>query len=300
MAPRRPRRALLLTVILAGATWILQAETTQDRPDVATVIAQVGERLAVYYQRARQIVCLERSTVIPIDARWTAQGFGRTVESELRVEMEAVDSDWPAEPHVTREVRRVNGRAPRESDRVDRSGCTDPTPLSPEPVAFLLSANRDGYRFSAVRHGRERGRAALVIDFASARPAGHPVLIEDELGHDDCFDWKGPIATAGRLWVDAATGDVLRLERRNAGLTDVRVPLSLQRKHHFTPWVTIDRDDMTIRYKDVTFSEPHEVLLLPESIESVTILRTTLQSIRRTQVFSGYRRFLTESRIRVP
>ena len=30
-----------------------------------------------------------------------------------------------------------------------------------------------------------------------------PELIEDERGHDDCFDWSGPVATRGRVWVDA-------------------------------------------------------------------------------------------------
>ena len=41
-----------------------------------------------------------------------------------------------------RELRRVNGRAPRERDKKDRSGCTDLNPLSPEPLAFLLPARR--------------------------------------------------------------------------------------------------------------------------------------------------------------
>jgi hypothetical protein len=39
-------------------------------------------------------------------------------------------------------------------------------------------------------------------------------------------------------------------------------------------------------------------MLLPESIESLTVLRTGLQSTRRIQVFSNYRRFLTSGRIR--
>jgi hypothetical protein len=215
----------------------------------------------------------------------------------LRLEVDASDGDGPAEPRVTREVRRVNGRAPRERDRIDRAGCTDPTPLSPEPLAFLLPSRREEFQFTAVRESRERDRAARVIEFASARRASRPSLVEDEHGHDDCFDWKGPVAIAGRLWVDAVSYDVLRLERRIAGPTDVRVPPLLQRKYGFTPWVTLDRDDETIRYKPVAFSDPDEVMLLPESIESVTVLRTGLQSVRRTQVFSNYRRFLTGSRI---
>jgi hypothetical protein len=39
-------------------------------------------------------------------------------------------------------------------------------------------------------------------------------------------------------------------------------------------------------------------MLLPESIESLTLVRTSLQSTRRVQAFSNYRRFLTSGRIR--
>jgi hypothetical protein len=75
------------------------------------------------------------------------------------------------------------------------------------------------------------------------------------------------------------------------------VPTPLQRRYSFPSWLTIDRDDLTMRYQEVAFSDPDEVMLLPESIESLTVLRSGLQSIRRTQVFSDYRRFLTGSRI---
>jgi len=271
-----------------------------DRPDVGALIAQVGERVAVYYQRAQRLVCLERSTVVPIGADWSMQGFARTIESELRVEIDAASGNSLPDPRVSRKIQRVNGREPRDRDRTDRSGCTDPTPLSPEPLAFLLPGRRDEYNFTAVRDGRERNRVALLIDFTTSptvRRAGRPELIEDEHGHDDCFDWTGPVAINGRLWVDAQTRDVLRLERHMAGPTDVRVPGPLQRKYRFPSWLTIDRDDLTMRYKEVAFTDPDDVMLLPESIESITVLRSALQSIRRTQVFSEYRRFLTGSRI---
>ena len=55
---------------------------------------------------------------------------------------------------------------------------------------------------------------------------------------------------------------------------------------------------MTLRFKPVSFSDPDETMLLPESIESLTVLRTGLQSTRRTQVFSNYRRFLVSSRLK--
>ena len=52
-----------------------------------------------------------------------------------------------------------------------------------------------------------------------------------------------------------------------------------------------------MRYKSVAFRDPDEVMLLPESIESLTVVRSGLQSTRRTEIFTDYRRFLTEGRI---
>jgi hypothetical protein len=299
-AMRSVRRTLplLATTALLTSTVILRAGAVAESQDAAALIARVGERVAAYYQRAQQLICLERATVVPIEKDWSVQGFARTVESELRVERDGMDDGTLPAARITRQILRVNGRAPRERDKTDDSGCTDPTPVSPDLLTFLLPGHRDQYRFTTVREGREQNRAALIIDFASAGVKSRPRLVEDEYGHDDCFDWEGPVATAGRLWVDAATHDVLRLDRRINGPTDIAVPSPLQRKYRFDPYLTIDRDDVTMRYKEVTFTDPAETLLLPESIQSVTVLRTTLQSTRRTQVFSDYRRFLTASRIK--
>ncbi len=296
----RHRGSLSLAVVLVTlicSPWISQTRAAPDRQDIAAVIAQVGERIEAYYQRAQHVICLERSTVIPIGSDWSMSGFARTVESELRIEWPAADGDELTDPQVTRDIRRINGREPQDRDRRDRSGCTDPSPVSPETLAFLLPAHRNDYRFTSVRDARERDRAALLIDFVSAERASRPELIEDERGHSDCFDWKGPLAVTGRLWVDAATYDVLRLDRHIVGPTDVRVPQRLQRKYQFASWLTLERDDLMLRYKEVAFSDPQEIALLPDTIESVTVFRSGLQSIRTRQVFSNYRRFLTGTRI---
>lgn len=297
MRPPGSIRFVLVSAALAASGWTGRASDGPARPEIGVLVSHVGERVAAYYHRAQQLICLERSTVVPIDSGWTIQGVPRTVESELRVELEALEGGTIPAAQVTRQVLSVNGREPRERDRKDRSGCTDPTPVSPEPLAFLLPGHRDDYRFTAVRDGHERNRVALVIDFRSAEQSSRPELIEDEYGHDDCFDWKGQIAISGRVWVDAATYDVLRLERHVLGPTDVHVPWPLQRKYHFEPFMTLDRDDLTMRYKDVSFGEPDETVLLPDSTESMTIFRGGLQSVRRTEVFSAYRRFLTDARI---
>jgi hypothetical protein len=287
-----------LPLIAAFAAWAAALSAAPEPPlDVPALMTRVSDRLVEYYRRAQNVMCIEVSTVHPIQRDWSPAGFSRTVESELHVDSPAAIGDLLAEPHVVREIRRVNGREPRERDRKARSGCTDPNPLSPEPLAFLLPAHRDDYRFTSVHDATEHGRAAFTVDFTSVVGKSKPVLITDPGGHDDCFDWTGPVATTGRVWIDADTYDVLRVERHVPGPTSIQVPRKLQRDYGFSDWIVLDRDDLTLHYEPVRFQNPDEVILLPSSIESVTILRSDLQSVRRTDKYSDYQRFLTSGRV---
>ena len=288
-------KAIVLPGALALALTTMTAAGAQPQPTVEGLLVRVGERVAEFYKLAKNVICIETSTVQPVDLSYSPYGFVRTVESELRVE--ADNGQAPGEAAILRKVRKVNGRVPREKDKKDRAGCTDPNPLSSEPLAFLLPAHRSEYQFSAAKIAKDRDRPALVIDFASVNRRSKPELIEDPGGHDDCFDWSGHIASRGRVWVDAENYDVVRVERGLGGPVDVRVPLLIQRRHHLDGWVVIIRDDVTIRYKTVAFSEPDEVLLLPESIHSFTMVRGGLQSTRRTQTFSDYKRFVAGGRV---
>ena len=267
----------------------------QAPPPIDYLLARVGERIAVFYKRAQHVVFLETSTVQPLDRHYSSDGFARTVESELRVEPAADDA--AGEATIVREVRKVNGRPPREKDQKERNGCTDPNPLSTEPLAFLLAAHRPEYRFRSAGVAKDRNRPVVLVDFASVNRRSNAELIEDKLGHADCFDWSGDVASRGRIWVDATSYDVVRIDRGLPGLLDVRVPLRIQRRYQLDTYVTIEREDTTIRYRTVAFSDPDEVLLLPESIESLIIARGGLQSTRRSQTYSNYRRFVGEGRV---
>jgi hypothetical protein len=291
---RQPLNAIVLLAVLALALASTTAGGAQAQQGVDELLTRVGERIAEFYKRAQNVICIETSTVQPVDLGYSPDGFARTVESELRVEAEG---ETPGEATVVRKVRKVNGRAPRERDKKDRSGCTDPNPLSTEPLAFLLPAHRAEYRFKSVGTGKDRNRSALMIDFTSVDRRSTPELIEDPAGHEDCFDWLGHIPSRGRVWVDAGSFDVLRVERGIGGPIDVRVPALIQRRYHLDNWVALIRDDVTIRYKTMAFSDPEEVLLLPETIDSFTVVRGGLQSMRRSQRFSEYRRFVTGGRV---
>jgi hypothetical protein len=287
------RTTLPGTVALALAAMTAAGAQTPQNAD--ELLARVGERVAEFYRRAKNVVCIETSTVQHIDFNNSPEGFARTVESELR--LEADRGRAPGEAAIVRKIRKVNGREPREKDKKDRAGCTDPNPLSSEPLAFLLPAHRSEYHFKTVGLTKDRNRAALMIDFSSVVRRSNPELIEDPGGHDDCFDWSGHIASRGRIWVDAGSYDVLRVERGLRGPVDVKVPVLIQRRHRLPNWVVIVREDVTIRYKPVAFSDPDEVLLLPESIDSLIVIRGGLASSRRNQTFSDYKRFVTAGRV---
>jgi hypothetical protein len=287
--------AIVLPGALALALPAMTAAGVQAQPDVEELLVRVGERVTEFYTRAKNVICIETSTVQRIDFNNSPEGFVRTVESELHVETDK--GQTPGEAAIVRKVRKVNGRGPREKDRKDRAGCTDPNPLASEPLAFLLPAHRSEYQFRTAGIAKDRNRTALLIDFASVDRRSNPELIEDPSGHDDCFDWSGHIASRGRIWVDARNYDVVRVERGLRGPVDVKVPALIQRRHQLASWVVIVRDDMTIRYKTVAFSDPDEVLLLPESIDSFTVVRGGLESTRRNQTFSDYQRFVTGGRV---
>jgi hypothetical protein len=274
------------------------ASSAQTSSNVGDVLARVGDRIAEYYKRAQTVICVETYSVQPIGRDWGSAGLARVTESELRVELEATDGDGSGDAKVVRELRKVNGRVPRERDKKGRDGCTDMNPLSPEPLSFLLPARREEYHFVAVAAGKGRDTKSLVIDFRTAAPRTKIELIEDKLGRPDCFDFTGTLPKKGRVWVDAATYDVLRVEEQTIGPVDVRVPFPLQRKYMpLDDPVVVEREDMSIRYKKVTFRDPDEDVLLPESIVQLIVVRGGLQSTRRTHSFTDYRRFVTGARL---
>src|SRR5438094_653931 len=178
---RRALNAIVLPAALALAA--MTAAGAQAQPNVEELLVRVGERVAEFYKRAKNVICIETYTVQPVDFSHSPEGFGRTVESELH--FEADGGQTPGEVAIVRKVRKVNGRAPREKDSKDRAGCTDPNPLSPEPLAFLLPAHRSEYQFRTAGITKDRNRTALMIDFASVDRRSNPELIEDPNGHDD-------------------------------------------------------------------------------------------------------------------
>lgn len=286
-------RSVIGAAIAAAAVVSAPDAAAQSIHDVSIVLDKVAERLEQYYQHVQNIVCTEKVTSQSVARDMTPFGFARVVESELRVESEGLDAGGaPTDPKVIRTVRKINGRAPGPKDK---EACYDPNPLSSEPLAFLLTANRGDYRFEWAGFGKGKDEHVMLIDYRSTE-TGKPEVKEHERGREDCLSISMPGGTKGRVWIDASTHDVLRVEERLISPIDVRVPLAIQRRQHFPDYIVLDRYDRFVRYKRVAFDDPAETMLLPDSIEELTLSRGA-GSHRTRQVFSNYKRFLTGGRL---
>lgn len=287
-----PIAVLAVALAAPGSVRVMDdSVAAQPRGDESVVFRQrVSDYVQGFYARARHVLGHERVVLQPLDYGLQPQGRARRLEYEIRLEWQPRDDGIAPEAVVHRQLLKVDGRAPRPRDE---PGCMDPRSLSPEPLAMLLPSNQAKYAFVWGPARRIDGRAARALDYRATATASPPAIT----WKDDCVTVDAPGMTAGRIWVDVESAAVLQLEERLAGRIDVPIPRSQQRVASVRS-MSIERADTTIRYKTVTFADPAEALLLPVSIDSVTVIRDAgTPRLRMTQQFSNYRRFVTGTRI---
>ena len=288
----RASTAMLYATAVLGAVTATAQSIDSDAPmDLAGILARVGERVEAYYQRAQSIVCIETVQMQTMDNNLAPDPHRRRLVYELRVSWDKTsDGDEPSEANVLRTLKTINGKPPKAGEE---PGCLDPKPVSLDPLSFLLPLHQPEYKFNYKGIGKAgNGRTGVMIDYG---PAGKqpPEIV----WHDTCVSINLPQQTRGRVWVDRFSGDVLRIDETVFGPYDIRVP-DEQRRKGAVPIMTLDRADSTIRYRTVTFTEPNEILLLPESIEMMTVIRGSgSPRVRTTQTFTGYQRFFTGGRL---
>ncbi len=280
-------------IVVSTLAFSLRAQTPERAVDLPGALERIGAHVAQYYGRARSLICLETVVLQSLTPSFTFDGPGRELKYELRVEWEPdADGDRPGagkEARVVRQLLAVGGRPPRPKDE---PGCMDPKPVSPEPLALLLPGRRADYTFKWAGTARRDGRASVVLDYRATgtKPA-------DIVWKDECVSVDLPGRTEGRVWIDAATDDVLRLDEHLIGMFELRVPREHSPHGHPT-WMTIERADSSIQYRPVVFHDPDETIMLPASIQSMTVIRNAgVPRLRTTQTFSNYRRFVTAGRI---
>jgi hypothetical protein len=275
--------AVAVSLLLSGAGAIGQSIAADQ------TVVRVSDYVEQYYSRAQSIITNESVTVQRLNRDLSFDGFARRLVYELRLEWDpAVDADEsPAK--VTRQLLSVNGKPPKKGDKPE---CMDPRSVSPEPLAFLLPDRRHKYAFTSAGIGRVDGRDTLMVDYR-ALERGEPIVEWTE----DCVSVDVPGRWRGRLWADPESATIVRLDEQLTGMVDLPIPRKHQRVNGAL-FMTLERADMSIRYRPVTFREPDETLMLPAEITSSSMWRNGGSAGSRvTQTFSNYRRFVTGGRI---
>jgi len=277
---------------ILGAIVAISLGTVGAAPadDLPSILARVGRQVEAYYSRARSIVCTERVVLQPLRSDFTPTALARHLDYELRIEWDPpAPGQTSGEAHIVRRLVSIGGRpaGPR-----DEPGCYDPKPVTPEPLAMFMPAEAERYVFTLGSATQSGGRPALVVDYRE--PSRREATITWK---DDCATIDAPGNTRGRAWIDAETGDVLRLDEWLVGLVDVPVPRAQQRTGGPLT-MTVERADSSILYRPVRFTDPDETMLLPSSVETFTIVRNAGDPrLRTSQTFSDYKRFVTGGRL---
>jgi hypothetical protein len=289
------RRAGHWTIVAASAVAASAAAQPAGGPaDLTALLTRIGTRVEQYYGRAQSIICEEtvRLQSLAVDLA-SENGRTRQLVYELRVSWDPpADDSKPPDAKVLRELVKVDGHPPKPGDE---PGCMDPKPVSTEPLAMLLQGRQNEYAFSWRGTRRMDRRASVMVDYQATTPGAAGVSWKGE-----CVSVELPGRNRGRIWVDADSGDVLRLDEQLIGMFEFRVP-----REHTAPgrsmWMVIERADSTIRYQPVLFHDPDETVMLPSSIQTLTVVRNSgAPRVRMTQTFSNYKRFITGGRIVKP
>src|SRR6267143_892383 len=177
------------------------AAAAQGPSNVDEVLGHVATRVEEYFARAQKVVFVEKTMIQYVRTDLTPQGFARVLEADLRVESDPADGDGSSEAKVVRELRKVNGHRPRTKDDQD---CLDPNPISPEPLAFLLPAQRSKYAFTLAGRGKGKDKNTVMVDFRELG-TGKPEVKERSDKAEGCFSIDLPGRGRGRVWLDAST-----------------------------------------------------------------------------------------------
>ena len=156
-------------------------------------------------------------------------------------------------------------------------------------LAIFLPERQHEFVFDRGEHAQLDGQDVIRFEYRIRDPG------KDTVSWDrDCVNMDFPSRLRGKAWVDAASGEVLRIDEAANGPVEMRRPRE-QTRLGVRDILTFDRYLESVRYQRVTFTDPDETLLLPVLIESIAMAGPG--GTRRTQTYTNYRRFVTEGRV---
>jgi hypothetical protein len=210
----------------------------KDEVDLELLLDRVGERVSKFYDDLLTVT-------------WTDVARQQTKEFTYS----SIIRHQPRHP--------ADMVAPYYLRLVTEPESTDPPPADMSWLMFLHQGPRavygarpaTGYGFSFAGRVRLEGRDTLMVDVT----------------------FRGrPAASTARIWIDAITYDILRLEMREKPL------------------------ETTVRFQPVPFDNPDQTLLLPVSAEITRRINprdTKSRVVRTTHSFTNFKRFTGDVKI---
>ena len=248
-----------------------------------TLIARVSAYVDQHYSRALTLLVTETTVVQSVTPQLEVDGPPRRVVSEMRIEWSGA---FGSEPREVRELQSASGSRFGPSGQPD---CLDMRSVTFAPLGFLLPVNREKFRFSVGRFETVNGVSARRIDYEPRRPDPPRVRWNGKCGWVDSYG-----RTRGSVWVEPASGEVLRLEERLSG----RVKLPGPPGDPNAPEFVAERADTTIDYERFAFANPDETILLPARVVEVNFIQKSASPrVRVVRTFTEYRRFLATVRV---
>lgn len=293
-----PTLCALAIVVVAASAAPRAGQRTQiaDGPDVRVALDRASTRVQDFFLRAQSLVCTERVHVQPLSYSLSGEGFGRTVESELRLSWApGEDGRGATEAQALRQVIRVNGHRPRANDR---DNCTSPEQHDTETqvLSMLLPGELDKYSWVLAGTGKVDGRATVQLDFREKAAMTADVRVLES--NDECISYDINGGSRGRLWLDAETFDVLRMDQRLGGQIELEMPREVRNRPGVNPRWTVERLETSYRFRRMSFADPDEAIVLPVSSTSLRVTHGAgTPRTRVTTEYRNYRRFLTGGRL---
>jgi hypothetical protein len=279
-----------VVALVAAATVVAGAADSLD-----VTLERVGARVAAYYANAQSIVAEETVRIQNESRDMRPEGFAQVFVYETRIEMTPASNDERPLATFIRQLVKVGSRAPdpRAKEPPDKCTTNQSGRPTPEPLSDLLPGNRRDFTFRVVDHPKLDGRASILLEY---KPIARGKAIVKWT--KECLDTNlPPDYYRNRVWVDAVTYDVLRIDQDLIGPFTVDVPFN-QLPFAREPRMTMTSDSESTRYQLVTFADPDETLILPRSSQSVVAWSAVAAPrIRTTQVFANYRRFVGQSHL---
>lgn len=284
----RRRSLLILSTVIALAAPALGQ--TPD-PDLATLMERVRGRVKQTYIDLQKFAWTDsvREEILKEDL--SQKEKPRNSVYDLIIQLQPpTPGDTNGVPFYIREQRDlklVNGKPARKKDELARQSAGGVGSL----LFLLLTGDRAAdYIYSYAGQGDFEGRKALLVDITQPQKVEPRVIWNDRfLGIGYEFRITGVQYNKGRIWIDAATYDVLRLTWWSNPFEFTRPNGKHKRRYSM---------ETTARFGSMTFENPSQTLVVPESIEWISTLKGGKNPISRVlHSFGNYKRFTGDIQI---